>query len=104
MIRLIDAEKLLKELKTSADHHEENSRDYVLMLRDRNIVREQPTVDAIPIFKGVTNGDIIKALFPNIIIYNSEKIDSIYTSIPFGKYIGANVDCMRDWWNAPYKI
>ena len=47
-MELIDREKLLKELKISADHHEENSRDYVLMLRDRNIVREQPTVEAIP--------------------------------------------------------
>ncbi len=47
-MELIDREKLLKELKTSADYHEENSRDYVLMLRDRNIVREQPTVEAIP--------------------------------------------------------
>ena len=48
---LIDREKLLKELKISADHHENNSRDYVLMLRDRNIVREQPTVDAQPTTK-----------------------------------------------------
>lgn len=54
MFDLIDREKLLKQLKISADHHEENSRDYVLMLRDRTIVREQPTVNAIP--KSVIEG------------------------------------------------
>ena len=56
-----------------------------------------------PIPENPTNGDIIKALFPNIEIYDSEEMKKVYTGIPFGKYIGANVDCMRDWWNAPYK-
>lgn len=60
-----------------------------------------PTVLTIP--ENPTNGDVIKALFPNIEIYDSEKMESVYTGIPFGKYVGANVVCMRDWWNAPYK-
>lgn len=56
-----------------------------------------------PIPENPTNGDMIKALFPDIEIYDSEEMKSVYTGIPFGKYIGANVDCMRDWWDAPYK-
>lgn len=48
MSDLIDRDKLLKELKLSASYHAQTSRDEVLMMRDRDIVREQSTVDAIP--------------------------------------------------------
>lgn len=48
MSDLIDRDKLLKELKLSASYHAQTSRDEVLMMRDRDIVREQPAVDAIP--------------------------------------------------------
>lgn len=47
-MELIDREELLKDLKTSAIYHANNSREETLMYRDRNIVREQPTVEAIP--------------------------------------------------------
>lgn len=47
-MELIDREELLKDLKTSAIYHANNSREETLMYRDRNIVREQPTVVAIP--------------------------------------------------------
>ena len=51
----------------------------------------------------VTNGDVIKALFPDIEIADIPCLDKVYTGIPFGKYIGVNINCMRDWWNSPYK-
>ena len=54
--------------------------------------------------KNATNGDVIKALFPDIEIADSPCLDKVYTGIPFGKYIGANIDCMREWWNAPYEV
>lgn len=73
-----------------------------LMRRDANI--ELQLGEAIRIPQNATNGDVIKALFPNIRIYNSKTIESIYTGIPFGKDIGANVDCMREWWEAPYHL
>ena len=41
MAELIDREKLLKDLKESSKYHAENSREEVLLLSDRNIVREQ---------------------------------------------------------------
>lgn len=47
-MELIDREELLKDLKTSAIYHANNSREETLMYRDRNIVREQPTVEATP--------------------------------------------------------
>ena len=47
MGRLIDADILIDELKESAFHHCNNSREDSLLQRDRVIVRAQPTVDAI---------------------------------------------------------
>lgn len=48
MGRLIDADILIAELKESAFHHCNNSREDSLLQRDRVIVRAQPTVEAIP--------------------------------------------------------
>ena len=47
MAEYIDRVKLLDELGKSASHHAESGREYQLLLRDRNIVREQPTADVI---------------------------------------------------------
>ena len=58
---------------------------------------EEKEVDAIEIPNGATNGDMIKAMFPNIEIEG----------------IGGEIKCIAaqngtsyfalDWWNAPYK-
>ena len=58
---------------------------------------EEKEVNAIEIPKGATNGDMIKAMFPNIEIEG----------------IGGEIKCIAaqngtsyfalDWWNAPYK-
>lgn len=47
MAEYIDKDKLLDELKESAEHHAENSREEQLLLRDRNIVRAQPAADCV---------------------------------------------------------
>ena len=46
---------------------------------------------------------MIKAIFPNIQISDSEVMKNVYTGIPYGELIGANIDCMREWWNSPYQ-
>lgn len=56
-----------------------------------------------PIPDNATNGDMIKAIFPNIQISDSEVMKNVYTGIPYGELIGANIDCMREWWNSPYQ-
>lgn len=58
-------------------------------------------INAISISDNATNGDMIKALFSDIKI-NRGKVN-VYTAIPFGDYVGANIDAMKDWWNALYK-
>jgi hypothetical protein len=84
MGRLIDADILIAELKESALHHCNNPREDSLLQRDRVIVRAQPTVEAIPIPKGATNGDIIRKLFPKD-----------YATL-FDRSVSS-------FWNSPYK-
>ena len=59
--------------------------------------------NSTPILDNMTNGDMIKAMFPSIEVIDSEVMKTVYTGIPYGELIGANIDCMRDWWNAPYQ-
>ena len=52
-----------------------------------------PIHNAIIIPKGATNGDMIKAMFP----------DELLTSITSTLWWGDNMSFNKDWWNAPYK-
>ena len=78
-----------------------------IVFKNKNKISLKPSELAIlhgtPLPKNPTNGDMIKALFPSIEIADCPKFNEVYTGIPFGELIGANIDCMRDWWNAPYK-
>lgn len=59
--------------------------------------------DIVIINKNMSNGDVIKAMFPYLEISNGKGLSKVYTGIPYGEFIGANIDCMKEWWNAPYK-
>ena len=50
-------------------------------------------VDFIEIPEGATNGDMIKAMFPNQVGYG-ESTSCIYYGI---------MRCDKDWWNSPYR-
>lgn len=98
-MRLIDADKVLK-CKTHG---------YIDLITDRSeevvrvrAIEHAQTIDAVVIPKGATNGDVIKLVFPNIEIADTEVLKHVYTSVPYGELVGANIDCMRDWWNARY--
>ena len=94
MARYIDADKLIVKLNEAQI---EFDRNYYGLGEAKQIVDNAPTVDAIEIPKNVTNGDMIKILFPNIEIEG----------------IGGEIKCIAaqngtsyfalDWWNAPYK-
>ena len=49
-----------------------------------------PIHNAIIIPKGATNGDMIKATFPDLVNSNLDLVDVLNNA--------------RDWWNAPYRI
>ena len=62
--------------------------------------KEDVLKSAIPIPKGATNGDMIKAMFPNIRIENFGKALIIFGMASEGDmYVCFDLD----WWNAPYK-
>ena len=62
-----------------------------------------PIHNALIIPKGATNGDMIKAIFPNTII----NIFSEAKPIPYVSVMGENYEFNLTyplkWWNAPYK-
>ena len=92
-MRLIDAEKLLEENKELADC------DFVHPKYDdtlRNIIDNAPTVNAIVIPEGATNGDVIKAVFPN------KQFVSVCSTRIYDFTTDNKIDCDLDWWNAPY--
>lgn len=94
-MRLIDADELIKywydEYIKFMTREEIESMD--------GIIENAPTINAIPIPKEVTNGDMIKAMFPNIESRLDEK-----TSIILVKWTdGATKTFKASWWNAPYE-
>jgi predicted pyridoxine 5'-phosphate oxidase superfamily flavin-nucleotide-binding protein len=62
-------------------------------------LQTEPSADVIPIPRGATNGDMIKAMFTNI-EYGKDELGNVFivSSAQLG-YIAFR-EC---WWNAPYK-
>jgi hypothetical protein len=73
-MRIIDADKYQKELLSAYDD----------VSMEFEVLDRQPLVSAIPIRDKMTNGDMIKAMFPRD-----------YTHI-YDRSVSS-------WWNAPYK-
>lgn len=59
---------------------------------------EVPTANAIVIPDGATNGDVIKAIFPNVKTRDNSDDFITYT---FDDIVGITIE--KAWWNAPYK-
>ena len=60
-------------------------------------IEDAPTVEAIPIPDNATNGDMIRALFPNNKYVEGEKFVII-------QGVTENISLWNNWWNAPYKL
>ena len=58
----------------------------------------RPFLKKITVLNGMTNGDVIKAMFPNSQLHKES--DYIYLTIQNGVYLE---DRDSNWWNAPYK-
>ena len=69
------------------------------------LVHEADTVNAIPIPENATNGDMIKALFPNVRIDErlEENLSTELNIIIVKGIDGGTSPFYRNWWNAPYK-
>lgn len=94
-MRLIDADELNERFESSC-----TTECACCPYSDDNcgLVHEADTVNAIVIPEGATNGDVIKAMFPNIEI---EEIDD--ELIVAYKLDVKGTPFYRVWWNAPYK-
>ena len=93
-MRLIDAHELIKnwydEYIKFMTREEIESMD--------GIIENAPTINAIPIPKDATNGDMIKAIFPDVEVKERNNVYEVY----FG--VGTAIQFFNhQWWNAPYE-
>lgn len=82
-MRIIDADRYRKDLLSAYDD----------VSMEFEVLDRQPSVSAIPIPEGATNGDMIMATFP----------DELLTSITSTLWLGDNMSFNKEWWDAPYK-
>ena len=75
-----------------------------------DFLKTVPTANVIPIPRGATNGDMIKAMFniPDSEIDEGLSTTYLYTNTRVLKggsqdYLREQITFNRDWWNAPYK-
>lgn len=60
-----------------------------------HITKEPPLyVNAIPIPDNATNGDMIRAIFPNITIFDENPVKTVW----------GRSESETKWWNSPYKV
>jgi hypothetical protein len=88
-MRIIDADKYQKELLSVYDD----------VSMEFEVLDRQPLVSAIPIRDKMTNGDMIKAMFPNVECGKDELGNVFIISSSQLGYIVLR----ESWWNAPYK-
>ena len=95
MAEYIDREEFLKRIKP---YDTSDKTDKALYNFALNKMIETPTADAIPIPEGATNGDVIKAMFPNA---KNIRVDGGY---PLNYIIeGEWHRNLKEWWDAPYR-
>lgn len=100
-MKLIDRRKFLN---TTRIYKEDPSDVVFRKYAVRRLIKAQPVVNAIPIPEGATNGDIIKAMFPNAQIDYHKANELVEEYVTF--YINGCDTCQDytlEWWNAPYK-
>lgn len=88
-MRIIDADKYRKELLSAYDD----------ISMEFEVLDRQPLVSAIPISDKMTNGDVIKTMFPDA-EYGEDELGNVFviSSAQLG-YIAFR----EIWWNSPYK-
>lgn len=97
-MRLIDADALMIRLMDkNLDHVQDNDGAELCQIIDN-----QPTVQAVPIFDNATNGDVIKAMFGNDVTISFHFVQIL---AKLGKWFNKGVVAEFDktWWNAPYE-
>lgn len=100
----MNKEELMRNLEYTERKHRNdtvNTFDTDISMMCSDVLRVLRNCIEIP--KGATNGDIIKIIFPDVIISESE--DTVHL-----KYPAVNSDPLffvqvsKSWWNSPYKV
>lgn len=65
---------------------------------------DQIIAKGTPLPENATNGDVIKALFPNAIYTHVNKLSGMnFMRVKGLDAFGFDTDFYDEWWNAPYK-
>ena len=100
MQRLIDADKTIECMQYYHDDCAKTSEYTRLGFETAiEVVKDAPTVLTIP--DNPTNGDVIKAIFPDAKI--TEYLDLVQVEIIVKGLNLVEIECDINWWNAPYK-
>ena len=95
-MKLIDIDRFIEKVKKDREHeiylHSWTADDVL----DKLDSWYAPTINAIPIPENATNGDMIKAMFPN------EQIQILNNTVFVGRTNEEMIFSIK-WWNAPYK-
>lgn len=88
-MRIIDADRYQKDLLSAYDD----------LSMELEVLDRQPLVSAIPISDKMTNGDMIKAMFPNVEC-REDRLGNVF--VISDAQLGYIV-FRESWWNAPYR-
>jgi hypothetical protein len=93
-MRIIDADALFDSLIFPNDQWEKTFKE---------LLDDEPTVDPSKWFDGMTNGEVIQALFPKAKVFKEES-NIEYPYVDVFLYSENDMNCYKkDWWNAPYQ-
>lgn len=94
MHRLIDANKINFE-NSEFDTYSDYSKSF-------DAIDFAPTVLEIP--DNPTNGDMIKAMFPNVTVRDSYYTYAVEVKLEYHSQHDTGLLFDKKWWNAPYKM
>lgn len=88
-MRIIDADRCRKELLSAYDD----------VSMELEVLDSQPLISAIPISDRMTNGDVIKAMFPNVKYYAT----CVEVKLEYHSQYDTGLLFDKKWWNTQYK-
>ena len=65
---------------------------------------EVPTANTLEIPDDATNGDVIKAIFPNAPIDTELYTNYVMVKLDYHTQYDGGLMFDKDWWNAPYRV